>query len=165
MFLKFCWSVECSNLDVNQFLLIAIVENLPDSHNILTSYCLRRMVNDEGTINDVIWIRRDFNLADAMTKYKIQPQLVEFLQTGKVKYEVEQSVLRTDETTTENELPKDNQATRKEEKDECENWRFGKFESQVWVARIELTTKNYSLIMIMIWFTIWFMIWFTRVAN
>ena len=80
-----------------------------------------REAYNEGTINDVIWIRRDYNLADAMTKYKIQPQLVEFLQTGKVKYEEEQSVLRTDETTTENELPKDNQATRKEEKDECEN--------------------------------------------
>lgn len=80
-----------------------------------------REAYNEGTINDVVWIRRDYNLADAMTKYKILPQLVEFLQTGKVRYEVEQSVLRTAGVTSENKLSKEDQVPRKEEKDECEN--------------------------------------------
>lgn len=45
----------------------------------------------EGTVNDVIWIRRDYNLADSMTKPKILPQLVQTMKTANTKYEIEQS--------------------------------------------------------------------------
>lgn len=46
-------------------------------------------------IDDSIWIRRKFNLADAMTKPTILPELVELDDTGKLHYEVEQSMKRT----------------------------------------------------------------------
>lgn len=40
---------------------------------------------NEVIVNDTIWIRREYNLVDAMTKQTILPQLSEFLQTEKVK--------------------------------------------------------------------------------
>lgn len=43
----------------------------------------RESYND-GIVNDIIWIRREHSLADAMTKHTILPRLVKFLQPGKV---------------------------------------------------------------------------------
>ena len=53
-----------------------------------------REAYNQGIIDDIIWIRRQFNLADAMTKPSILPELVQALETGKLHYEVEQSITR-----------------------------------------------------------------------
>lgn len=81
--------------------------------------------HNEGTINDVMRIIRDQNLEDSMTKTKILPQLVEKIKTGKIKYEIEQSVnhtlsipkklLSSQQETTSSPL------NQKEEKSECQN--------------------------------------------
>ena len=51
----------------------------------------REAFND-GIIEHIVWIRRQFNLADSVTKAQINQDLVDALKTGKIKYEVEQSV-------------------------------------------------------------------------
>lgn len=54
-----------------------------------------REAYNEGIIDDVIWVRRKYNLADAMTKASILPEFVEALEKNKLYYEVEQSINRT----------------------------------------------------------------------
>lgn len=54
-----------------------------------------RVANNDGIIDDVVWIRRTYNLADAMTKSGILPQLVDMIETVKLSYEVGQSVNMT----------------------------------------------------------------------
>ena len=49
-----------------------------------------REAYNEGIIEDIVWIRRQFNLAHAMTKAQINQDLVKALNTRKIKYEVEQ---------------------------------------------------------------------------
>lgn len=49
---------------------------------------------NEGIIDDVIWIKRKFNLRDAITKEAILLEFVEALDKNKLHYEVEQSVNR-----------------------------------------------------------------------
>lgn len=39
---------------------------------------------NEGTMDDVIWIRRDYNFADAMTKAKILRKLLNVIRTENV---------------------------------------------------------------------------------
>lgn len=46
----------------------------------------------DGIIDDVIWIRRKYDLANFVTKATILPQLVEMMETRKRTYEIEQSV-------------------------------------------------------------------------
>lgn len=52
----------------------------------------RHGANSEGNINDVIWIRRDYNLANGMKKSKVLPQRIDVMKTGKLEYEAEWSV-------------------------------------------------------------------------
>ena len=97
-----------------------------------------RQAYNEGIISDIIWARRDYNLGDAMTKAKIMPLLMEVMKTGKIKYEIEQSVNRTimrpekplntpQNEETDNLIQKEEKSkevsnlTQKEEKSECEN--------------------------------------------
>lgn len=47
---------------------------------------------NDGIVNNVIWIRREYNLADGMAKYTTLPQVAYFLETGKVKGKIEQFV-------------------------------------------------------------------------
>lgn len=49
----------------------------------------RHGANSEGNINDVIWIRRDYNLANGMKKSKVLPQRIDVMKTGKLEYEAE----------------------------------------------------------------------------
>ena len=97
-----------------------------------------RQAYNEGIISDIIWIWGDYNLGDAMTKANVMPLLVEVMKTGKIKYEIEQSVNQT-KMRPENPLntPQDEETgnltqkeekfeeagnwTQKEEKSECEN--------------------------------------------
>lgn len=46
-------------------------------------------------IFDFVSIRREENLVDAMSKVDILPQLVDIMETGKIKYKVEQLVKRS----------------------------------------------------------------------
>lgn len=39
--------------------------------------------NNDGIIDGIIWIRRKFNLSDAMTKAKILPEFLEALEPNK----------------------------------------------------------------------------------
>ena len=88
-----------------------------------------REAYNQGVIEDVMWIRRDYNLADAMTKSNILPQLIKVMETGKIEYEIEQSVQRqldnpitqgeTNEQQEENSEIEDNQ--QREENPEKEN--------------------------------------------
>lgn len=54
-----------------------------------------REAYNEVIVNADLWISRYYNLADAMAKHTILSQLVDFLRTGKVKYEIEQSVFQS----------------------------------------------------------------------
>ena len=112
----------------------------------------------EGIINDVLWNRIEYNLADAVTKYSILPQIVELLQTGTVKYEVEQSVLRTLGPRSEENPRKMDKWLEKKKSTNVRTDVFGKLESQVWVARIELTvsTEAYLRLSFDLWFDLWF---------
>lgn len=55
-----------------------------------------REAYDDGIIDEVVWIRRKYNLADStcMTKATILQQLVEMMETEKRNYEIERSVHR-----------------------------------------------------------------------
>ena len=72
-----------------------------------------REAYNRGIVEDVIWIGRNFNIADAMTKATNQPLLAEVMKTGKTHYEIEQSVQR--------QVEQDNPTndTTKEENAEC----------------------------------------------
>lgn len=53
---------------------------------------------NEGIIDGIRWIRRTYNLTDAMKNASIHPQLVDMMETGKISYEVENpQVGRSDE--------------------------------------------------------------------
>lgn len=47
-----------------------------------------REAHNDGIIDDIVWIRREFNMAVEMTKATILPQLVEMREEGKLKYEL-----------------------------------------------------------------------------
>lgn len=77
--------------------IITDSETLFDDIILNTSTIERRLMIDikaareaynEVIINDLIWIRMDYNLADTMKKSKVLPQLVAVMKTGKTKYEV-----------------------------------------------------------------------------
>lgn len=59
-----------------------------------------REAYDDGIIDDVICIRRNFNLADLMTKTARTPEFVEALHQNQLHYEIEQSVNRKIRSTT-----------------------------------------------------------------
>lgn len=72
----------------------------------------REACND-GIVENVIWIRRNYNLADAMTKTSIVPQSIKVMKTGKIEYEIDQSVKRQLDRPK---YSKDNNPTNKKEK-------------------------------------------------
>lgn len=41
-----------------------------------------REAQNEAIVNDVIWIRREYNLADAITNHNTPPELLQFQQIG-----------------------------------------------------------------------------------
>lgn len=54
-----------------------------------------REAHNEGIIDDMIWIRRKYNLADAMTESAILPEFITAIEKNQSHYEVEQSVKRS----------------------------------------------------------------------
>lgn len=65
---------------------------------------------NDGIIDDIIWIRRKFNLAGVMKKPPILAKLVQVSDESKLHYEMEQSIIWT--TTP---------VEQENEKAECEN--------------------------------------------
>lgn len=51
-----------------------------------------REAYNQVMIDDIIWICKPFNLADAMTKETMPPEHVQALESGKIYYEVDQSI-------------------------------------------------------------------------
>lgn len=48
-----------------------------------------REAYNDGIIDDIIWIERKYNLADAMTEKEVMPEFVEkTLETNKLHYEI-----------------------------------------------------------------------------
>lgn len=48
----------------------------------------------EGNIDDMLWIRTAYNLANAINNGRILPQLFGVTEIGKLSYEIEQSINR-----------------------------------------------------------------------
>lgn len=53
-----------------------------------------REANDQDIINELEWIRRQYNISEALTKIQTNEAMKNFMKTGKVEYEVEQFVVR-----------------------------------------------------------------------
>lgn len=68
----------------------------------------REAYNDD-IITDIIWIRREYNLADVMTRPAIITKLIDTLKEVKLHYKIEQSIA------------KEIRSEQKEKKSECEN--------------------------------------------
>ena len=54
-----------------------------------------RQAYDEEVINNLGWIRREYNIADSLTKIQINSIMKKFMLTGKIDLVVEQYVVRT----------------------------------------------------------------------
>lgn len=52
-----------------------------------------RQAYDQENINELGWIRRDFNIADALTKIAINEIMKKFILTGRIEYTTEQFVV------------------------------------------------------------------------
>lgn len=60
-----------------------IISNVPTTEKrLMIDVKAAREAYNEGIIDDVIWILRKYNLADAMKKASIVPELVEELQNN-----------------------------------------------------------------------------------
>ena len=70
-----------------------------------------REAYNEDIIDSVTWIRRQYNLADAMTKPAINNELTKALDNGTVVYEIENSIIKTQPSDT----------TEEKKKGKCEN--------------------------------------------
>lgn len=61
---------------------------------------MSRETYDDRIIDYVLWIRSEFNLSDTIAKETILPQLVEIMETRKLKHDVTPSVKRAMTKTT-----------------------------------------------------------------
>lgn len=78
--------------DSEKLVNVAIMNASTRDRRLMVDIKAARDAYNEGIVNDIIWIRLEYNLSDAMTKHKILPQLFDLLQTGKIKSEIEKSV-------------------------------------------------------------------------
>lgn len=54
-----------------------------------------REAYDTEVIDNLVWIRRVFNLADPLTKLDNRDMMKMFMESGQIEYEVEKYVVRT----------------------------------------------------------------------
>lgn len=61
--------------------------------------CATEGTYDSKVVDELGWIRREFNIADPLTKLDNSEMMKKFMKTGTIDYEVEQYVLRTPNDT------------------------------------------------------------------
>lgn len=60
-----------------------------------------RQAYDDDVINDLGWIRREYN-ADSLTKIEVNQAMMKFMMTGVIDFVVEQFVIKTRTTARDN---------------------------------------------------------------
>lgn len=60
----------------------------------------KREAYNEEIVNGILWIHRKCILADSMTKYGISTEVLDEIRSGKINYEVEQSITRRKATSS-----------------------------------------------------------------
>lgn len=55
---------------------------------LLIDFRASREGHNDGIVEDVMWIRRNYKLADGTTRTSILPQFIKVMETGKIKYEI-----------------------------------------------------------------------------
>ena len=81
----------------SETLFNVIIRNGPTSEKrlMIDIKCAGEAYNT-NIIEDIIWIRRNFNIGDAITKAAVSNELVKTLRTGKIHFEIERSIIRND---------------------------------------------------------------------
>lgn len=57
-----------------------------------------RQAYDQEVIEELVWIRRDYNISDSLTKIAVKEKIKTFMLTGEVEYTIEQFVVRNPKT-------------------------------------------------------------------
>lgn len=76
-------------LKYSETLFDVIIRNVSSTERkLMIDVKARRDACNEEIVHEIIWIRKTYNMADAMTKKSILQQLVEMMETGKLSFEV-----------------------------------------------------------------------------
>lgn len=80
----------------SETLFNVIVRNGPTKEKrLMIDGLAAREAYNSGIVDDIVWIRRKYNLGDSMTKLEIMPEFVKAIEANRIHYEIEQSVNRT----------------------------------------------------------------------
>lgn len=95
----------------SKILFNVIISNGPTTGKKIMFYIkASREAYNERIVDNIIRIRRTYNLADAMTKLGIPTEFLDAIRNGKIHYEMERSITRTKMTSN-----------KEKENAECEN--------------------------------------------